>query len=124
MEKATVLLVDDDESALAFIKKALEKLNYVVLEASNGPQALLLCDEHQGKIDLLLSDVIMPGIKGNELLHYVEAKQPGVRILLMSGHPGGILAEYGMAGSGVNFIQKPFNIEELRETVSGILGDE
>jgi CheY-like chemotaxis protein len=115
----TVLLVDDTESLREMIHRLLLGFGYKVLLARDGAQALDMSDKHHGQIDLLLSDVVMPGIGGAELAVRLRMRRPTMRILLMSGYDEHSLASG--AGSYSSFIAKPFRPEVLGRRIRELL---
>ncbi len=121
MRPATILIIDDDETVLRFVLRALEKLGFNVLTASNGPEALLLCEEHEGDIDIVLADVILPGLKGAELRAYLRSKRPNARLIFMSGFPEDILEEHGVARKDVDFLDKPLTVTRLESKLEQVL---
>jgi two-component system cell cycle sensor histidine kinase/response regulator CckA len=115
----TVLLVDDTESLREMIERVLTGFGYTVLLARDGAQALEVSDGHPGQIDLLLSDVVMPGIGGPELAVRLGVRRPTMRVLLMSGYDEHSLASG--AGSYASFIAKPFRPEALGRRIRELL---
>ena len=111
----TILLVEDDPAVRAFSRRCLTDLGYAVIEASGGQQALRLARAHDGPIDLLLSDVVMPGIRGPELAQRLAKLRPGIKTVLCSGFPGEDLADGdGRRGS---YLAKPYSVEALGRAV-------
>lgn len=105
----TILLVEDEPAILEMTTAMLQHLGYTVL-AANGPrEALRLVSEHDRKIDLLLTDVIMPEMNGRDLAERLKVHQPWVKRLFMSGYTADIIANQGVLDEGVHFIQKPFS---------------
>ena len=100
----------------------LQKYGYDVVEAPSGNAALRISDEYAGKIDLLLSDVIMPGMSGPDLATEIVARRRGIRVLLMSGYEEGLIAGGPYQASGP-FIPKPFRPVELAAKVREVLDD-
>ncbi len=84
--------------------------------------ALELAEQHDGPIDLLLTDVVMPGMNGRQLSELLRARRPGLRCLFMSGYPADVLAPHGVLETGVALLQKPFSIQSLSEKVRELLG--
>src|SRR4051812_18513617 len=84
--RETILLVDDEQSVRAIVLKILRRANYAVLEAENGDAALRIADSHSGKIDLLITDMFMPGLRGPEVAAPLEMTRLGLRVLFMSGY--------------------------------------
>ena len=118
----TVLLAEDEESLRLSMKKVLEKEGYTVLAAANGGEALLLCRRHEGPIDLLISDIVMPGMSGKELADEVVALRPGVKALFMSGYTSNGIVHDGQLDEGTPFLQKPFNSAALAAKIRQVLG--
>jgi CheY-like chemotaxis protein len=115
----TILLVDDTEALRDMIERVLTGLGYTVLLARDGAQALAVSERHHGQIDLLLSDVVMPGIGGPELAVRLRMRRPSMRVLLMSGYDEHSL---GAGGAGYSsFIAKPFRPELLAQKVRAAL---
>lgn len=113
----TILVVDDDPTILAYVSRSLRAGGHNVLVAVNGESAVELASAHQGEIHLLLSDFEMPGMSGIELATKLGLARPEVRVLLMSGFPGGTL----VLNEGWHFLPKPFVASQLRSIVTGIL---
>jgi len=113
----TILVAEDEPALRDLACRILESAGYRVLAAENGLAALELAAAHSGKIDLLLTDVIMPGILGKELAERLLAREPGVRVLYMSGYAQPILASRGTLDPGVMLIEKPFGKSELLAAV-------
>jgi DNA-binding NtrC family response regulator len=110
----TVLLVEDDDGVRSLAELLLSEAGYSVLSAAGGEEALGLAERHPGQIDLLLSDVVMPGLGGVALAEAVERLRPGIRVLYMSGYPGEDLV--GVTSS-TGLVPKPFTLETLLEPV-------
>ncbi len=117
---AVVLVVDDDASVLFASKRILAKHGYTVLEAPSGEEALQIARESTHKIDVVLTDVRMPGMDGPSLAHKLRELQPTLRIIYMSGYTDGRL-EQELPAPGRVFLNKPFTIEQLTRTVADII---
>jgi hypothetical protein len=115
-----VLLVEDQEEVREFIGDALQEQGYSVMAASGGEEALTLCEREGGRIDLLLTDVVMPNMSGAQLAAKLTGKYPRVRVLYMSGFTGKIIERHGLA-PGTGFIQKPFSSEQLSKKIREVL---
>jgi two-component system cell cycle sensor histidine kinase/response regulator CckA len=115
----TILLVDDTESLREMMDRVLVGFGYTVLVARDGVQALEISDGHPGLIDLLLTDVVMPGIGGPELAVRLRMRRPTMKVLLMSGYDEHSLVS--SAGSYANFIAKPFRPEAMGRRIREIL---
>jgi CheY-like chemotaxis protein len=117
----TVLLVEDEDVVRELVREILEANGYVVLEASDGSEAAVLCEAHDGRIDLLLSDVVMPRMGGRELAALVGPKRPDMRILFMSGYPASPGGISDVSEVGGELIEKPFSAAALAERIQEIL---
>jgi two-component system CheB/CheR fusion protein len=115
-----ILLVEDDDMVRVLARRILEASGYVVYEARNGREGLDLCAAHQGPIDLLLSDVVMPELGGRELAEGALKLRPGLKVMFMSGHTQDVVLKEGVQ-KGTAFLQKPFTPREfalrVRETL-------
>jgi len=109
----TVLLAEDEDMVRDLCKEILEAYGYAVIVASNGKEGLRVCQEFQGRIDLLITDVIMPQMSGRELAEGVTALRPDTRVLYMSGFTDDAVVRHGVLDDGVFFIQKPFSPDAL-----------
>ncbi len=118
-----VLVVEDEPSVRGLVVSTLGRLGYVVHEASDGAAALAFDAGHGGKIDLVISDVIMPGISGKDLVTRLRTRDPHRKYLFMSGYEDTVLAERGVLPEGVHFIQKPFAISDLATKVRKLLDE-
>ena len=116
----TVLLVDDDESMRRVTKRILTRKGFRVVEAEHGADALRIAAAHIGEIDLLVTDVLMPGIRGPELVEELIVQSPGLRVLYMSGYTDDDISRWGLQ-PGFAFIHKPFTSEGLSEAVNSVL---
>lgn len=117
----TILVVEDEASILLMVQRILGTLGYRVLTAASPAEALRLASEEQGPIDLLITDVVMPGMNGRELAAELRAICPGLRCLFMSGYTGDVVFSRGVLQEEGNFLQKPFFARDLagkvRETL-------
>jgi signal transduction histidine kinase/ActR/RegA family two-component response regulator len=117
----TVLVVEDDAGVRAAVVQALRAGGYRVLPAATAEEALALARGDGGRIDLLLTDVVMPGRGGPEVARLVAAERPGIRVLFMSGYPDDALGNHGVISPGVDLVPKPFSPETLRARVRSVL---
>ncbi len=117
----TVLLVEDEEQILSLATRILEIQGYRVLPAGSPAEACLLAERHEGEIQLLLTDVIMPGMNGRELQRRIERSKPGIRTLFMSGYTEDAVVHRGTVGMGISFVSKPFTVRMLAEKVRSAL---
>jgi PAS domain S-box-containing protein len=120
-DKRTVLLVDDEITVRRLVAAALRARGYAVLEASSGQEALLYCQSQQHAIDLLISDVVMPGMTGPELARKLRAAHPSLRVLYLSGYAGAAGTANGI--DDTNFLPKPFGVDALCEKVRALLDE-
>ena len=119
--EGTVLLVEDQTSVRNLIKRVLRSSGYRVIEAGGGPQALALPDAQVRSIDLLVTDVVMPGMSGSELAACLTARREGLRVLFISGYAPSETMREGLLGPGVAFLQKPFSPAQIAARVDQIL---
>ncbi len=117
----TILLVEDDEMVRNLSLRVLEMSGYRVLVAKNGGEALLICEQHGGQIDLVVTDVVMPMMSGPELAARLEKARPKLRVLFCSGYTSGAIQHAEALGSGKAFIQKPFTPQALARKVREVL---
>src|SRR5437867_3530830 len=117
----TVLLVEDAAPVRSLARKGLESYGYQVLEAADGPAALELCARHPRGIDILVTDVVMPGMSGRELAERLAPAPPGRPVLYSSGYTDDAMVHQGVLRSGVAFLQKPFVPETLARKVREVL---
>lgn len=117
----TVLLVEDEASVRRLLKHVLSKQGYEVLEASSGEEALEIYDRHDGHIHLLLTDMVMPKMNGRELADELTRRQPGLRVLYVSGYTDDVLIRNGALGPGMYFLQKPLKPQVLTTKVREVL---
>ncbi len=118
----TVLIVEDDANILELAQTVLEQLGYKILSAGTTNDAIDIANSHDGKIDLLLTDVIMPKMNGRELADRIQHIHPGIKCLYMSGYTADIIAHHGKLEEGVHFVSKPFSIRDLAVKVRQALG--
>jgi CheY-like chemotaxis protein len=106
--QATILLVEDDLAVRNLAARVLRSAGYSVLAAENGPAAIAAARDFVGDIALMLSDVVMPGMSGIELVSIIEAARPEIAVLLMSGYPDAEIGRRGMRTHSFVFVEKPF----------------
>jgi CheY-like chemotaxis protein len=116
----TVLVVENDEAVLRYTRKILESYGYKVLHAIDGEAALSVANETRYAFQVLLTDIIMPGINGPELAKKLRAMHPSCRTLFMSGYGDSVVLQHGVAGDVPNMIQKPFTPKDLVAAVQGL----
>ena len=118
----TVLVVEDQHGVLQYAVAALSAYGYRVLKAGNRSEAVQAFEQERGCIDLVLTDVIMPNGSGRELADELERRQPGIKVLFMSGYTDEAIAHHGVLEEGAEFIQKPFSPQQLATKVRQVLG--
>ncbi|HZM03419.1 MAG TPA: response regulator [Candidatus Saccharimonadales bacterium] len=120
----TILVVEDEMPLLKLMHHILESFGYKVLESSNGREALEVWEQQKAKIDLLLTDLILPdGMAGPELAKILQAAKPSLKVLYTSGYNFERLAKEFPAGEKINFVQKPFHVRKLAESVFACLNE-
>ena len=119
--KETILLAEDDATISRMIKKYLDPLGYNLIGAGNGQEAMDLSRSYGGEIHLLLTDVIMPEMNGQELAHAIQNERPDIKIIFMSGYTDDVIAQHGVLEPGVNFIQKPITPSKLAQVLKDVL---
>ena len=117
----TILLVEDDTAVRDLVRNELTKIGYQVMEARNGVEACLTATQQSLHVDLLLTDVVMPGMNGRELAQHLSVIKPNLRVLFMSGYLDDISVNRGMDPHRTTFLQKPFTPDLLLRTVRALL---
>ncbi len=117
LDQMTILLVEDDSKLNQFCCKALEVGNLEVLSALNGEQAIDIVENKQAKIDLLLTDIVLPDINGKELAEIIKEKIPNIKILYTSGYTEEFFSDNGILPSDINFLRKPYSVKELHHKI-------
>jgi CheY-like chemotaxis protein len=117
----TILLVEDASGLRKLARKILERYGYIILDAPNGDEALRICEQHQGTIHLLLTDVVMPGMSGRALADRLALLYPATKVLYTSGYTDNAIVHHGVLTAGTAFIQKPYTPEALARKVREVL---
>jgi hypothetical protein len=117
----TILLVEDEDAVRRIVESALRRQGYRVIAAQNGGEALLLCEQHEGTIDLLVTDVVMPQMSGPQLARRLATARPGMKVLCMSGYTDDSIVRHGVLPSGFAFLQKPVTPVTLASKVREVL---
>jgi CheY-like chemotaxis protein len=117
----TVLVVDDEPVVRGMMTRALREAGYEVLEAEDGAGALARARSHRGPIQVLVTDLAMPGLRGRELARTLAQGAPDLRVLFVSGHAGDEVERLGLLEAGRPFLAKPFPPELLMERVRDLL---
>ena len=120
----TVLLVEDEESVRELVRETLKTRGYTVIEASDGIAGMRVSEEYQGNIEILITDVVMPGMSGRELAKRVAAARPNIRVLYLSGYTEDAIIHEGALEPGTGFLQKPFTLQVLARKVREVLQGE
>jgi DNA-binding response OmpR family regulator len=120
--QTTILVVDDEPMVLGFLTGTLSRYGYRVVQAESGAQALRVCKDRGHTIDLILTDVVMPGLNGKDLVDAIRGLGLDPKTLFMSGFARDVAAETGVT-DWASFIQKPFTPMQLVGKVREVLGD-
>lgn len=120
-ENGTILVVDDDRDVRELIREVLAPRGYTILEADSGSEALHVAEGHQGVIDLLLTDVVMPSTSGRELAERLAALRPETKVLYISGYTDDRLVHYGVLAERLQLLPKPFNPSQLILKIQAVL---
>lgn len=119
----TILVVEDEPAMREVTRRILSRGGYQVITAANGREAIQVATNHDGGIDVLVTDIVMPQMLGQEAAERIRALRPGVKVLFMSGYTRGLLDSKGIAAGDVNLIEKPFTEESLltrlRQVIAG-----
>ncbi|MBV9490726.1 MAG: PAS domain S-box protein, partial [Verrucomicrobia bacterium] len=113
----TILLAEDEDAVRRVTTQLLETFGYHILKASTGEEALRVAESHLGKIDLLMTDVVMPGMGGRELADRLRCRDPRIKVLFQSGYTDDAVVRHGVVHAEVAFLQKPFTPQALAEKV-------
>jgi CheY-like chemotaxis protein/two-component sensor histidine kinase len=119
--RETVLVTEDEEQVRQMIRMILEMNGYHVLETGGGEEALAIYKEHEGQIDLVMTDVVMPQMSGRELAQSLEVLHPGIKVLYMSGYTDDAIVRHGLLDHEIAFLQKPFTPDALMRKVREVL---
>jgi len=120
----TIVVVEDEESVRSLAVSILTRSGYTVKAARDAHECLTLLDGGPGSLDLLLTDVVLPGMNGRELFEEVSRRFPGTRGLFMSGYTDDVVSHRGVLDEGVAFLHKPFSVQSLIRKVREVLDDE
>src|SRR5262249_12734125 len=117
----TVLVVEDQDEVRRLIVETLRRRGYRVLSAANEREALSLAHDGDQTIDVLLTDVVLPGLSGRELARRIVAERPTLRVLYMSGYTDDAIVRHGVLDPGLAFLQKPFTADALLARIRDVL---
>ena len=112
-----VLVVEDEAFIRSNVLECLQQLGYSVLQAQNGDEALSVCEDVEGAIDLVLTDLVLPGMSGHQLANHLAQRYPGIRVLFMSGYTEDSAVRREILLKGSPFLQKPFSVADLANAV-------
>ncbi|HKQ62237.1 MAG TPA: PAS domain S-box protein [Candidatus Polarisedimenticolaceae bacterium] len=119
--KETVILAEDEDGLRTLTRHVLQSCGYTVLEATGGSEALQLCQNHAGPIELLVTDVVMPEMSGRQLAERLQAARPGIKVLYLSGYTEDAMLRHGVQRAEAAFLQKPFTPGALARKVREVL---
>jgi CheY-like chemotaxis protein len=119
--KERILLVEDEDAVRDMVCESLQRHGYVVQQAANGREALSIYESMPGGFDMVLTDVVMPGMSGGQLAAALRVIDPAVKVLFMSGYSDDALVSRGISVHGMDFIEKPFTQDALSRKVRGVL---
>lgn len=117
----TILLVEDDENVRRMATQMLKILGYTIFAAASPQDALTICREVAQPIDCVVTDVIMPGMSGRQLVEEISTLRPGIRALYMSGYTSDVIAPHGVLDEGASFIQKPFDMNAIHQKIQEVM---
>jgi DNA-binding response OmpR family regulator len=122
-ERPTVLVVDDEEDLRDIMRRMLERRGFDILVAGDSAQAITTCREHGGDIDVLVTDLGLPGVSGGELSRSASVLRPTMGVVYISGLPKDIAVSKGLIGSDALLVKKPFTSEVLVEALRAVLAE-
>jgi PAS domain S-box-containing protein len=117
----TILLVEDDQEVRVVVAEMLRRSGYTVLEAGDGVEAIAASSHHAGRIDVLLTDVVMPHMDGRRVARAVHAKRPDIRVVYTSGYTDDVVVRHGVLDAGLAFVQKPFASDTLLRKLRDVI---
>ena len=120
----TVLIVDDNASICQLIVETLKPLGYNCLLATSGKDAINVLHKYRGKVHLLITDVVMPGMSGRELAEIIKRERPEIKVIFMSGYTENIIVHHGVLEQGINYISKPITPATLSQKIRSVLNDD
>jgi len=121
--RETIAVAEDDEGVRALVCEILAKHGYTIITAENTKEFIHAVERHSGPINLMLTDVVMPGLNGKQLFESIRSGHPEMKVLFMSGYTNNVIAHHGILDKNVHFIQKPFSVSTLTEKVRSMLDE-
>jgi len=121
--KQTILLVEDEEMVRGLMCEVLEREGYTVLACSHPKEGIEVCQQQCGHIDLLLTDVVMPGMNGRDMANRIREIMPELRVVFMSGYTEHVLVSEGQVDPKFEYLQKPFTLKTLTRKLAQVLGN-
>lgn len=121
LAKQTILLVDDERIVRTLMCELLQQEGYEVLACADPKQAIDVCTHHSGHIDLLLTDVVMPGMNGRQMANQILEIMPELLVVFMSGYTQHVLLDGGLIDPQFEYLQKPFALHTLLRKLTGVL---
>jgi CheY-like chemotaxis protein len=118
----TILLVEDEESVRELVRETLVAKGYQVIEGENGEAGVSAATGHKGTINLVITDVVMPGMGGREMVKQLAQSRPAMKVLYLSGYTEDAIVSDGSIENGTAFLQKPFTLQNLSRKVREVLG--
>ena len=113
--------MEDDASVRELTCRILQRLGYQVLIATNGSESLDIADKFDGRIDLLMTDVVLPGLSGREIAERIQVARPGTQVLFTSGYTENVVVHHGIVDKNLNFIGKPYSLQALARKLREVL---
>lgn len=118
----SILLVEDEPALLEMTTAMLKRLGYSVVASGSPEEAIHILEAQAGSINLVMTDVIMPGMNGRDLANRMLATNPNLKFLFMSGYTANVISHHGVLDDGIHFIQKPFSKKDLSAKIRQVLG--
>jgi len=120
-QETTILVVEDEDAVRQISARTLESLGYNVLSSCDGVEALRIYDQHTGRVDVVLMDLVMPNMGGRELLDALRQRDPQIKVIVMSGYPLDVNLEEILSGNHIEWLPKPLRLGDLAARVRAII---